>query len=91
MSSEPKRKLAYSVYARSEATKPGRIPLEQSQFKAVRDNFEIGLRLSSAAAIIRQEADSLAMTADHCLGLILISLRHDISHTDWRNGRKLQH
>lgn len=76
MSSEPKRKLAYSVFARSEATK-------QSQFKAVRDNFEI-------AAIIRQEADSLAMTADHCLGLILISLRHDISHTDWRNGRKLQ-
>ena len=83
MSSEPKRKLAYSVFARSEATKPGGIPLEQSKFKAVRDNFEI-------AAIIRQEADSLAMTADHCLGLILISLRHDISHTDWRNGRKLQ-
>ena len=74
MTSEPKRKLAYSVFARSEAMKPGGIPLEQSKFKAVRDNFEIGLRLSSAAAIIRQEADSLAMTADHCLGLILISL-----------------
>ena len=60
MTPEPKRKLAYPVFARSAAKK-------QSQFKAVRDNSEI-------AAIIRQEADSLAMTAGCGIGLILNSL-----------------
>ena len=68
MTSEPKRKLAYSVFARSEATK-------QSQFHAVRDNSEIVcLTVIGQAAIIRQEADFLAMTAGRGIGLILNSL-----------------
>ena len=48
MTDNPKRKLAFSVFARSEAT-------TQSQYINQKNKTEI-------AAVIRQSADSLAMT-----------------------------